>query len=128
MLNLGPFKSFLLISYIGNNENPPITDKICWSLDARFCGASLYLMIHFPSSLSVSELAVGVSQRANQQVSGSMNTSGFSVFLNHSANMIIPLTKIMHCNINTYRFLQRSYLRYSVMTCQCCRHGFLNVV
>ena len=42
MLNLGPFMSFLLISYIGNNENPPITDEIGWSLDVRYCGASLY--------------------------------------------------------------------------------------
>ena len=42
MLNLGPFISFLLISYIGNNENPPITDEICWSLVIRYCGAQLY--------------------------------------------------------------------------------------
>ena len=39
MLNFGPFKSFLFTSYIGNNENPPITDKISWSLDIRYCGA-----------------------------------------------------------------------------------------
>ena len=45
MLNLGPFKSFLLISYIGNNENLPITDEVCWSLDIRYCGASLYIVI-----------------------------------------------------------------------------------
>ena len=42
MLNHGPFKSFLLISYIGNNENPPITNEIGWSLDVRYCGVSLY--------------------------------------------------------------------------------------
>ena len=36
MLNYGPFKSFLFISYIGNNENPPITDEIGWSLDIRY--------------------------------------------------------------------------------------------
>ena len=43
MLNLGPFKSFLFIFYIGNNENPPITDEISWFLNIRYCGASLYL-------------------------------------------------------------------------------------
>ena len=42
MPNLGPFKPFLFNFYIGNNENPPITDEICWSLDVRYCGASLY--------------------------------------------------------------------------------------
>ena len=45
MLNLGPFKSFFFIFYIGNNENPPITEEICWSLDVRYCGASLYLFL-----------------------------------------------------------------------------------
>ena len=45
MLNLGPLKSFLFTSYISHNENPPITDEICWSLDIRYCGASLYLII-----------------------------------------------------------------------------------
>ena len=30
-------------SYTGNNEKPLITDKICWSLDIRYCGASLYV-------------------------------------------------------------------------------------
>ena len=44
MLNLGPFKTFLLISYIGNNENPPITDEICWSLHVRYCEVPLYLL------------------------------------------------------------------------------------
>ena len=43
MLNLGPFKTFLLISYIGNNENPPITDEICWFLHVRYCGVPLYI-------------------------------------------------------------------------------------
>ena len=43
MLNLGPFKSFLLTFYIGNNGNPPITDEISWSLDVRYCGAQLYV-------------------------------------------------------------------------------------
>ena len=42
MPSLGPFKPFLFNSYIGNNENPPITDKICWALDVRYCEASLY--------------------------------------------------------------------------------------
>ena len=41
ILNPGPFKSFLLISYIGNTKNPPITDELCWSL-VRYCGVSLY--------------------------------------------------------------------------------------
>ena len=36
MLNYGPFKSLLFISYIGNKENPPITDEIGWSLDIRY--------------------------------------------------------------------------------------------
>ena len=45
MLNFGPFMSFLFNSYIGNNENPPITDEICWSLDIRYCGAPLYAVI-----------------------------------------------------------------------------------
>ena len=44
MLNLGPFEPFLLISYIGNNENPPITDEICWSIDVRYCGVPLYFL------------------------------------------------------------------------------------
>ena len=39
MLNLGPLKLFLLVFYIGNNINPPITDGIYWSLDIRYCGA-----------------------------------------------------------------------------------------
>ena len=43
MLNFGPFKSILLIFFTGNNENPPTTDEICWSLDFRYCGAQLYL-------------------------------------------------------------------------------------
>ena len=43
MLNFGPFRLFLFISYIGNNENPPITDESCWSLDIRYCGVWLYL-------------------------------------------------------------------------------------
>ena len=42
MLSLGPFKPFLFNSYIGNSENPPITDEIWWSLDVRYCGAQLY--------------------------------------------------------------------------------------
>ena len=45
MLNFGPFKSFLFIFYIGNNKNPPVTDKICWSLEIRYCGASLYILL-----------------------------------------------------------------------------------
>ena len=36
MLNNGPYKPFLFVSYIGNNENLPITDKIDWSLDIRY--------------------------------------------------------------------------------------------
>ena len=42
MLNHGPFKSFLFIFYIGNKENPPITDEISWSLDFRYCEWQLY--------------------------------------------------------------------------------------
>ena len=42
MLNLGTFKSFLLIVYIGINENLPITDEICWPLDFWYCGMQLY--------------------------------------------------------------------------------------
>ena len=57
MLNLGPLKSFLLISYNGNNENPPITDEICWSLDVRYSEAQLYKYFgpqkHFHSYLYV---------------------------------------------------------------------------
>ena len=45
MLGLGPFKKFLLIFYIGNNENPLITEDICWSLDVRYCGAQLYTKV-----------------------------------------------------------------------------------
>ena len=59
MINLGPFMSFLLISYIGNNENPP-TDEICWSLDVRYCGASLYVIA--PHVLSGVFVAVVVNQ------------------------------------------------------------------
>ena len=36
MLNYGPFKSLLFISYIGNKKNLPITDEIGWSLDIRY--------------------------------------------------------------------------------------------
>ena len=50
MLNFGPFKTFLFIYYIRDNENPPITDEICWSLDIRYCGASLYIL--FPEYIS----------------------------------------------------------------------------
>ena len=32
----------LYISYIDNNKNPPITDKVYWSLDIRYCGVQLY--------------------------------------------------------------------------------------
>ena len=42
MLNFSIFKLFFFISYIVNNENLPIKDKICWSLDFRCCGVSLY--------------------------------------------------------------------------------------
>ena len=44
MLNYGPFKSFLFISFIGNNENPPITDEIGWSLDIRYSEVQLYAL------------------------------------------------------------------------------------
>ena len=47
MPNFGPFKSFLFNSYIGNNENPPITDEIWWSLDVRYCGAQLYMQYEY---------------------------------------------------------------------------------
>ena len=39
------FKLFLFIFDIGNNKNPPITDEVCWSLDFRFCGAQLYIVL-----------------------------------------------------------------------------------
>ena len=42
MPSLGPFKQFLFNFFIGNSENPPITDEIWWSLDVRYCGAQLY--------------------------------------------------------------------------------------
>ena len=42
MLNLGPFKSFLFIFYIGDNENPLITEEIYWSLEICYCGVSLW--------------------------------------------------------------------------------------
>ena len=53
MVNFGPFRLFLIISYIGNNENPPITDEICWSLHVQYCGVPLYqifssLLDHLP--------------------------------------------------------------------------------
>ena len=64
MLNLGPFKSFLFTSYIGNNENPPITDGICWS---RYCGVNEW-----------------VSEQANRQASIPVLTSIFLVVLDHS--------------------------------------------
>ena len=41
VLSFCSYKSFLFISYTGNNENLRITDKICWSLDIRYSGASL---------------------------------------------------------------------------------------
>ena len=47
MLNLGSSMSFFLISFIGNNKNPPITDEICWSLDFRYCGVQLYSNFRF---------------------------------------------------------------------------------
>ena len=60
MLSFGPFKVFLLISYIGNNENPPITDEICWSLDIRYCGAQLYFghpyVCKWPKSIDQEEV------------------------------------------------------------------------
>ena len=38
-----PSRHFFFISYVGNNKNPQITDEIYWSLDVRYCGASLYI-------------------------------------------------------------------------------------
>ena len=43
MLDCSPFKLFFSIYHIGNNKNPPRTDEICWSLEIRYCGVSLYV-------------------------------------------------------------------------------------
>ena len=54
MLNLSSFKLFLSILHLGNNENPPITDEICWSLDFRYCGAQLYFTYRLSTHASFS--------------------------------------------------------------------------
>ena len=63
MLNPGPFKLSLLIFYIGNNKNPPITDEIYWSLDFRYCGVQLYMYFIFeePEKKILREETVTVS-------------------------------------------------------------------
>ena len=47
---------FPFISYSDNNRNPLITDEICWPLDIRCFGASLYFKFFFLffSTLSIS--------------------------------------------------------------------------
>ena len=63
MLNFGPFKSFLFTTYISNNENPPITDKICWSLDIRYCEAYLYVFLIFKVIDYFSVSYVGITMK-----------------------------------------------------------------
>ena len=46
--------------YIGNNENPPITDEICWSLDFRYCGAQLYVFVQIFRTMTEVSRGVGM--------------------------------------------------------------------
>ena len=110
MLNLSPFKPFLLTFYIGNNEHPPIIEEICWSLDVRYCGASLYSFSHELGREKVNEwvkerMSAAQHSAPTKQAVSSKQTSEwceqinnwpsawFLVRLNHSAAAFLLLRR-----------------------------------
>ena len=95
------------ISYIGNIKYPPITDRICWSLDSRYCGVQLCIWnsltwnvinVSLDTSSVISLLLAEYKMKTNHKL-GNWDKSNFS-----HTDSLLPLQFLFHilCNQNLH--------------------------